>query len=531
LEIVESLNMWVKKVDLINFRSYENGSIELSQGINLIVGQNNAGKSVFLRSVAWLQNGSSISAQDVRKGEESGFVKLTLENSRKYFRFISESTITIAVELSKGRISFSGFDGVCPQINLDGVRSDYDSNSFTNNYPYRIPDREPSNFIYPYLSKRKVTEFNEVINSQTATSVAGNFRNLSAKVDTLCNSTIPEHNEFIESCNEIIGFQLSAVASSGGKKVAQAISAHESIGLAEMGEGVANLLGLIVDLCVANDKLFLIEEPENDIHPKALKKLLELIEKKSSTNQFIITTHSNIVVRHLGSLPESKLFQVTMQRNESRIPVSKAKEVESHPEARRAVLDDLGYDLFDFNIWSGWLFLEESSAERVIRDYLIPWFVPGLKNRLKTFSTQGKDQVKAKFNDFCRLFLFVHLEPVYVNSAWVIIDSGEEEAKIINDLQGKFKSSWDSSHFRQFSEHDFESYYPAAFRENNQALLDDISKCRNPKEKMKKKEKLIENLISWIKEDKEKSKEGFEQSAKEVIDILKEIDASLNRPC
>ena len=41
-----------------------------------------------------------------------------------------------------------------------------------------------------------------------------------------------------------------------------------------MGEGVANIVGLLVDLCLAENKLFLIEEPENDIHPKALKGLL-----------------------------------------------------------------------------------------------------------------------------------------------------------------------------------------------------------------------------------------------------------------
>ncbi len=520
--------MWVKKVDLIKFRSYENGSIELSKGINLIVGQNNSGKSVLIRSIAWLQNGSSISAQDVRKGEDSGFVKLTLEDSSKHFRFRPESTIIIGVELSKSKISFGGFDGVLESTNLEGILDIYDSNSFTNQYPYRIPNQEPHNFIYPYLSKRKVTGFNETINLQTANSIVGNFINISAKVDRLCDSNIPENQEFIESCNEIIGFKLSAVASEAGKKAAQAIDAHDRIYLEEMGEGVANLLGLIVDLCVAKDKLFLIEEPENDIHPKALKKLLELIEKKSSTNQFIITTHSNIVVRHLGALPESKLFQVTMQHNEHRIPVSKVQEVEPLPEARRAVLDDLGYDLFDFDLWRGWLFLEESSAERIIRDYLIPWFVPGLKNRLRTIAAQGKDDIEIKFNDFHRLFLFIHLEPMYVNSAWIVIDSGEEEKTIIDRLKEKFKSSLNSSHFRQFGKHDFESYYPATFCKEHQVEINEILQCNNKKAKRQKKKELIDKLIAWIKENQEKAQTEFESSAIEIIGILREIDIRLN---
>jgi AAA15 family ATPase/GTPase len=59
--------MWITRIDLTNFRSYTNESIELAKGINLIVGQNNSGKSTLLKSVAWLQVGSPISAQDIRK--------------------------------------------------------------------------------------------------------------------------------------------------------------------------------------------------------------------------------------------------------------------------------------------------------------------------------------------------------------------------------------------------------------------------------------------------------------------------------
>jgi AAA15 family ATPase/GTPase len=72
--------MWIRKIDLTNFRSYASESIELSKGINLIVGQNNSGKSTLLKSVAWLQAGSPISAEDIRKLEQSGSVELVLED-------------------------------------------------------------------------------------------------------------------------------------------------------------------------------------------------------------------------------------------------------------------------------------------------------------------------------------------------------------------------------------------------------------------------------------------------------------------
>jgi predicted ATPase len=116
-----------------------------------------------------------------------------------------------------------------------------------------------------------------------------------------------------------------------------------------MGEGIANLVGLIVSLCMAKNKIFLIEEPENDIHLQALKALLRLIEEKSKHNQFIISTHSNIVTKNLGSVEESKVFKVSMSfENESRLPISKVEEVENEPVARLRLLEELGYEPFDF---------------------------------------------------------------------------------------------------------------------------------------------------------------------------------------
>jgi AAA domain len=212
--------MWIIRIDLTNFRSYTNESIELAKGINLIVGQNNSGKSTLLKSVAWLQVGSPISAQDIRKLEQSGSVRLILEDSRKYFSQVTDFATDITLILSNQSIATSGNSVSLGGINLDSIHPNYDDNAFSNTHACRIPNQEPRNYIYPYLSKRKVTHFDEGINLQATNLVSGNFVYLAAKVDRLCDSTIPEHSEFIESCKDIIGFQLSAVASPNGKKAA-----------------------------------------------------------------------------------------------------------------------------------------------------------------------------------------------------------------------------------------------------------------------------------------------------------------------
>jgi hypothetical protein len=82
---------------------------------------------------------------------------------------------------------------------------------------------------------------------------------------------------------------------------------------------------------------------------------------------------------------ESTEDLVTATRTESTyqpnvIPTSTVREVPATREARIGVLRRLGYELSDFDLWDGWLILEESSAEVIIR-YLIPPVATNLATR------------------------------------------------------------------------------------------------------------------------------------------------------
>ena len=253
--------------------------------------------------------------------------------------------------------------------------------------------------------------------------------------------------------------------------------------------------------------------------PKALKKLLELIIQKSKTNQFLITTHSNIVLKYLGAQASSKIFQVSMELID-RLPTSRIREIENTPEERQTVLEDLGYEFFDIDFWSAWLILEESSAEKIIREYLIDWFVPELKGKLRTFSARSLSEVEPKFDDFNRLFVFLHLQSIYRNRAWILIDEGNQESEVIQKLKDKYCSSgWSEESFLQFSEHDFEKYYPEAFNKDIEIISGELNKQK----KRTKKKELLESVEAWIKEDENRAKTAFKKSASEVIIILKKI--------
>ena len=504
--------MWITEIGLRNIKSFHaDHSLELSRNVNILIGPNNSGKSTILTTVLLLQS-KTLDINDTTLGKEDAGVSIHFDNPIKEIEkyvFIQQGFW----QNHRRMLSFTPNQGV----------SFYKTNDTEETAGYqfrRIPAIENQNLIYPFLSKRKVLTYSEEIRLQSSQEVNGTFSNLYAKVDNLSNADLPAYNEYRKACEEIIGFNISTTQSNNGKKAALIVGNRSHIFLESMGEGVANLLGIIVNLCMAENQIFLIEELENDIHPQALKALLRLIEKKSANNQFIISTHSNIVVKQLGGIDTTKVFKVSMELKE-RMPYSTVREVGNNPLERQEVLEELGYEFDDFSLWKAWLFLEEASAEGMIRDLLIPMFVPKLSGKLRTYSAKSVSEIEPKFEDFNKLFVFLHLQPTYKNRVWVIIDEGESEKKIIDKMRSDYsKTGWDIDKFLQFSQHDFERYYPAFFEGDIEDALNETVKTK----KKDKKRALNVKVREWSIANPEQAKEEFKVSAKEVIAILKKIE-------
>jgi AAA15 family ATPase/GTPase len=516
--------MWISQLSLENIRGFVGNEnvIAPSRNINVIVGQNNSGKSTILNAVYFLQNPYSFTLDDLRKDKEIGNIFLTLENVPNHFNrnksFLEENHPHIFFRFNKYN---SEVNAIIPSLDItkpfnEPIKDNHSKFFFINS-------NEPDNLIYSHLSKRKVSYGEESVKSEYKNKITGDYRYLNSKIDGLCSSSLPSGDEFRKICKDVLNFPISTVSTdnnNGGKEPVLELSPTSKIPITKMGEGVTSLLGMFVDLCVAENKVFLIEEPENDIHPKALKALLELIIKKSENNQFFISTHSNIVTKYLGSREGAKVFKVSMSFSENRLPISEIEEVENAPIARLRLLEELGYEPFDFGQWKAWLILEESSAEVIIRDFLIPTFVPELMDKLRTYSAGSRDEVEPRFNDFKNLFVFIHLEESYKNRAWVLIDGGEKEKEIIDGMKKTFsKSGWHSENFQQLTHHDFENYYPETFNDEVTRILKLIDK----KDKRVQKRNLIEKVKQWAKDNPKQAKKEFAESAKEIVVILRKI--------
>lgn len=480
--------------------------------VTVVIGRNNVGKSSLLRGIYSLQDGSGIQSSDIRIGETESSITLAFPREIPASLHSYPGVKELAVDTAApGALLCVRLKGGGVSIKLIRGESAIGINN--------IVSREPNNLIFPALAGRRVTFYREQASERSAFEVGPTDNNLISKIMNLSASGIPEGQQFRELCQKILGIDINILPGENGQSIlGVSVDRFNYIPLEAMGAGISGALGLLVGLSVAEGKLFIIEEPEDGLHPAALKELIDAVVKSSEKNQFIISTHSSTVLTRLSGLESLKVIHATSDNG--RIASSSFKEVATADD-RIKVLQDLGYGLADLDLGEGWLIFEEASAERLIRQYLVPWFAAGLA-KLRTIGARGVSRVEPLFDDFREMVLFSHREPFYRNRAWVIVDGDEAGRKVVNNLRRDF-SGWPQDHFRYWTQSDFELYYPSRFTERVKEVL----AIRNKSERRRQKNVLLDEVISWIDDDQEEAKRAFATSAADVIEGLKEIEAEL----
>lgn len=528
--------MYIKSFGLLDMRSFDNCKIEFSKNINIITGHNNSGKSTILKALYKIQNTNSLTADDIRAHRSFAEISIELEgidskDNNKYFGIrhpLSEGLTNVRIRY---KIAKDNHEMKFEQNEIDPNQKTFNP-SGEEIIGIRLRDffgfpasEDQNNFIYPFFSKRKTGRYSSQGTNVSTFSVLDTFQNLPAKVQKTASQFVTK-DRYEEWCNNILGFQVNAIAGENNEYRLGVYSGYNfPIPLESMGDGVANIIGLITILLTEDNRLFLIEELENDIHPVALKKLLNLIIEKSDRNQFVISTHSNIVLKYLGSLNTTKIFYTEYDPyggSSINVPTSQINEIPNTFQERLNILEQLGYDLFDYDIYKGYIIFEESSAETIIREFIIPMFFPNAISKVRTIAAKGASDLVPKFNDLHRLFMYLHTSKIYKNRAWVIADGDKTGKEAIAKLKESF-ASWDSSFFINFEKGNFEEYYPLNFYQEVQEIL----QMNKSPEKRNRKRELLDSVVEWINKNPREAKTAIEESAKEVIEKLRSILASL----
>lgn len=490
---------------LTDFQGFADSGLIPFEPITVFVGRNNSGKSTILNAISSYQTGLGMQSTDlVRIGSTQARVSLD----------VTGISVGNPATQGDGRLDLTIPGGGMPSLEVRSPDAAQPSSA-----PL-FPSDLPAAHLILLRADNDLRRFDEQVNEQTARTIRSDLSNLVGLISALRGSA---RDTFQSRFKELFGFTLDLIPSQNGQLPGQAVGAHDAILARAMGAGVIRVARMLVLLASSRDKIVLLEEPENDLHPVALKAMLSFLHAAATDNQIVITTHSHIVVNGLAALPGCALYRVDADST-GLVPTAMLARIDT-PAGRVQLLRHLGNELTDFGLYDGYLILEESSAE-VIVQRLISWFTPRLVGRLRTIACDGADDTDPRFRDLHRLFVYLHLEQMYRSRAWVVLDGDEKGKDVVRKLQMDF-AGWPADHFQSLPEADFELFYPRPFIERAKTVL--AERSRQVRRRLKRE--LMDEVLMWIDQDGTGARAAFKLSAGPVIDVLRAIEeAMLGQP-
>lgn len=303
--------MYIKHAKILNYRALQNVSIPLMQ-FSVLLGENDVGKTSVLYALDSFFQNKKISDPDYffkKDTSKNITIELTFDNPpndsdfEKYKR--NDNTIIISKEFA--------FDKA-PVVELilnDGSNREADKNILKNwfsadNFHF-IPVRRDLNIQFSMnktalLGKTLRAKMKSVIESGDANESLLKLQQslkeaLKDPQDALQGFLQEQlHNEEIKlkfedlSVDPVEGIDFSVRLSD---------DRVDDILIENRGAGTQNnliiaLFRLIASMHVGEYFIFVMEEPENSLHPKAQRQLLAVLQEISQKSQVIVTTHSPV---------------------------------------------------------------------------------------------------------------------------------------------------------------------------------------------------------------------------------------------
>lgn len=363
--------MHIHKLRMQRFRGAQDFSLELNDKLNVFVGMNGAGKSSILDASAillsWLVNriksstasGRPITEDDIKNGEHSASLELTLHDGESYFSWsIAKarrghsrkdlSSILIAVNETAQKIQ-AATTASKGEINLP-LFAYYPVNRAVLDIPLRIREKHRFDLLSAYD------------NSLTSSANFRTFFEWFREREDLENENRRYKDQLIQPDDyQFPDRQLEAVRTAISQFMPDFTNLTvrrsplrmevekngQLLTVNQLSDGEKCLMAMVGDMArrmaianpVRNNPLegvgvFLIDEIDLHLHPKWQRMVIEQLPKVFPNCQFLVSTHSPHVITHVH--PESLfLLSITPQRLEAVRPT------ESYGKTVERVLEDL----------------------------------------------------------------------------------------------------------------------------------------------------------------------------------------------
>lgn len=322
----------IKKIKLINFKRFENYTIEPNDRINILVGDNEAGKSSILEAIDLVASG------DVRRIEAIGLDKLlntkavqTFNTGARTFDKLPKLIIELYLELDQPDSFMNGKNNT-EKIMCDGVRvictpnPDYmaeitEALAIHEDYfPYDYYSIRSSTFaddgFSTYKRKRIRTVIIDSTNMKSGYATNDFVHRMYIQYTEDDKKERAHHNsayrllrnnfcsEHLKGLNERIpteknySFGLKSCNSAELENNLMIYENEISIDSRGMGRQVFVKTDFALERAGDNVDVIMIEEPENHLSPVNLRKLIQRVTKTRG-GQIFITTHNSLISTRL----------------------------------------------------------------------------------------------------------------------------------------------------------------------------------------------------------------------------------------
>ncbi len=223
-------------------------------------------------------------------------------------------------QLGAGTLTLSRIDGsvahcVCPPEGLELKDQDLFPQYFQKrqipqkwlimNLPISVPGIPPIEWIFrgmkvydfdPRLLKRAVPIMGKTELEKDGSNLAIVIKNIleDPKKKTEFFSLIREMVPFVDEIAVEKFMDMSLFL-----KLKEIYSRNKFLPASMVSDGTINILALIIALYFENRPVTIIEEPERNIHPFLISKLVEMLKEAASSKQVIVTTHNPEMVKQV----------------------------------------------------------------------------------------------------------------------------------------------------------------------------------------------------------------------------------------
>ena len=318
--------MKIKKIKLQNFKKFVSFEMEVNDGINILIGDNESGKSTILQAIDIVLTASARKIETIGLDRIMSKEAIQKFNENRSYNNLPELFIELYLENIENE-SLNGKNNL-EKMATNGLRLKCIPNDDYSNEIKYIIENSPNNFPFEfystifetfkgetfnyYRSKNYLKHLlidNTIINNEYATNeyIKNIYRLLtdSKEQNELQNKYRHNKARFIENefknINDQIEDELSFSTKSGSKHALETdLTIHENgIPLEDRGKGKQCVIKTQFALNKQKDNidLILFEEPENHLSHLSMLKLINLI--KSSASQIFISTHSSQICNRL----------------------------------------------------------------------------------------------------------------------------------------------------------------------------------------------------------------------------------------